>query len=292
MILEKILPRQDLLGEGIIWLDKTQQIAWVDILGQKFMLAEADGSNIREYNQKNEIGAVLPAHDGKLILVLRHKILSFDEASGKSETLWSASGLEPKTNRFNDAGVDPLGNLWISSMDFDAQASSGNLWRLTPSGLCEKMVSDFRCLNGPVFSADGKTLYLGDTMAGEILAYDLEIGSGQLFNKRIFVDLKPFGGLPDGMTIDSHGNIWVCQITAGRVGCYSPNGKKISSIACPVPVVTSCCFGGKKLKTLYATTARIILDPIDLDAYPDSGSLFAINLDVEGVPPNEFGASC
>ncbi|MCY6383784.1 SMP-30/gluconolactonase/LRE family protein [Hoeflea prorocentri] len=286
---ELFLNRAEMLGEGMMCLPGGERLAWVDILGKRLMLANADGAMVLERSFDSEIGAVLPGAGDELILVLRKDVVAFDPTSGADRHIWSADGLEPETNRFNDAAVDAAGNLWIGSMDFDAEAETGVLWRLTPCGQAEPMARGYRCLNGPAFSPDGRTLYLGDTMGGKVLAFDLELQSGGLSNERLFVDLGAFGGLPDGMTVDTAGNVWLCQITAGRIGCYAPNGKKLKSVALPVPMVTSCCFGGPDLKTLYATTARILLDDVDLEAYPDSGSLYTIRADATGLVANRFG---
>ncbi|GFE49964.1 hypothetical protein So717_17170 [Roseobacter cerasinus] len=127
-------------------------------------------------------------------------------------------------------------------------------------------------------------------MNGQVLAFDLVLATGALSNRRVFVDLKPFGGLCDGMAVDAEGNLWVCQITKGRIGCFAPDGAKRHSVALPVPMVTSCCFGGQDLTDLYVTTARIILDDAELVAYPDSGSLYRISTQNEGLAPHVFGA--
>ena len=291
MKVELLLKRQDMLGEGMMWLDHSGRIAWVDILGKKLMTANYDGSDLRSFEQPSEIGAVLPSADQELILVRRDEVVRFDETSGETNRIWSAKGEEPESNRFNDATIDPAGNLWVSSMDFDAHAPTGNLWRVTSDGEASKQTSGFKCLNGPAFSPDGKTLYLGDTMHGRVLAFDLDLQKGGLSNERVFIDLNPFGGLCDGMAVDAEGDLWVCQVTAGRIGCYSPDGTKRHSIAIPVPIVTSCCFGGADLTTLFVTTGRIILDDIDLDAYPDSGSLYAVSTKRKGRLPDRFGVA-
>ncbi|WP_380054066.1 SMP-30/gluconolactonase/LRE family protein [Falsihalocynthiibacter sp. SS001] len=291
MTVWQVARRSDTLGEGMMWLPDQERIAWVDILGKAFMTAAPDGSDVRTYPQPSEIGAVLPSSAGELILVRRREVVAFDEASEDERLIWSADDMELMSNRFNDATVDPAGNLWISSMDFDAKAQTGALWRLTPGGSATKQVEGFKCLNGPAVSNDGRVLYLGDTMEGEVLSFDLDLFSGKLSNRKVFVDLKPFGGLCDGMTIDSEGNVWICQITAGRIGCYNPEGDHIYSLALPVPMITSCCFGGPELRDLYITTARILLDDADLAAYPESGSLFAALTGVVGLPPNMFGSA-
>lgn len=291
MQVERLLHRQDLLGEGMMWLEDSRRIAWVDILNKRLMIASETGTDLCCYEQATEIGAVLPAATGELVLVLRNQVVAFDEASGKTRLIWSAEGLEPESNRFNDATIDPAGNLWVGSMDYDAEAPTGNLWRVTPDGEASKRASGFQCLNGPAFSRDGKVLYLGDTMRGQVLAYDLDLTTGALANRRVFVDLTPFGGFCDGMTVDLNDNLWVCQITAGRIGCFSPDGHKLHSVALPVPMVTSCCFGGADYSELFVTTARILLDEAELAAYPDSGSLYRIKTGLRGARPTSFGAT-
>ncbi|MDA9989575.1 SMP-30/gluconolactonase/LRE family protein [Paracoccaceae bacterium] len=284
-----LLKREELLGEGILCLPDADLIAWVDILRKKLILSDSNGDNIRVLKQPSEIGAVLPSVTDDLILVLRNSVISFNPLSFSNREIWSAAEVEPRTNRFNDATVDRLGNLWVGSMDFDAKSPSGILYRITPEGEANVMETGFRCINGPAFSINGKTIYVGDTMNGQVLAFDHDPVCGSLTNKRVHIDFGIFDGLPDGMTVDAQDNLWVCQITAGRISCFNSSGIKVRSIALPVPMVTSCCFGGPELTSLYATTARIILDTPDLNAFPDSGSIYLIESAGKGLKPNKFG---
>ena len=286
---QPFLNRCDLLGEGILCLPDNEGLAWVDILGKKLMMSDMAGDNLRVFDQPDEIGAVVPAIADKLVLVRRNTVVGFDPQTGRTHELWTAADIEPATNRFNDAAVDPFGNLWVCSMDFDAQLPTGALYRLTPSGTATVMATGFRCLNGPAFSPDGHTIYVGDTMGGQILAFDHDPDLETLQNRRVHIDFGPFDGLPDGMTVDAQANLWVCQVTSGRIGCFDPQGHKLKSIAVPVPIVTSCCFGGADLTTLYVTTARIILDDVDLAAYPNSGSIYRFEDAGIGLVPNKFG---
>ena len=283
------LKREEILGEGILCLPDADLIAWVDILGKKLMLSDSKGDNIRVFKQPSEIGAVLPSVTDDLILVLRNSVIRFNPISFCNREIWSAAEIEPKTNRFNDATVDPLGNLWLGSMDFEAKYPSGVLYRITPDGEANEMETGFRCINGPAFSIDCKTIYVGDTMNGQVLAFDHDPENGSLTNKRLHINFGIFDGLPDGMTVDAQDNLWVCQITAGRISCFDSSGVKLRSIALPVPMVTSCCFGGPELTSIYVTTARIILDSPDLNAYRDSGSIYLIESAGKGLKPNKFG---
>jgi sugar lactone lactonase YvrE len=91
------------------------------------------------------------------------------------------------------------------------------------------------------------------------------------------------------MVTDDEGNICICHVTAGRICCYSPEGTKLHSVAVPVPIVTSCTLGEPDMTEMFVTTARIIQDTADLEAYPNSGSLYRIETSVAGWAPFLFG---
>lgn len=288
MIAELFLERQDTLGEGILVQTDLNRIAWVDILGKKLMISDLAGEAVQVFDQTVEIGAVLPANDNALILVLRNTVVWFDPETSETNLLWSAGAREPATNRSNDAAIDPFGNFWICSMDFDASAPTGTIYRLCPNGTVDAIDTGFACLNGPAFSNDGTTVYIADTMAGRVFAYAVDPVTQAVNNRRVFLQLGPFEGFPDGMTVDADDHLWVCRLTSGLVSCYTSNGEKLKSVALPVPNVTSCCFGGPDQSTLFVTTARILLDQHDLAALPLSGSVFRIKTDTSGTSPTRF----
>jgi len=93
---------------------------------------------------------------------------------------------------------------------------------------------------------------------------------------------------PDGLTVDREGGIWCVVFGAGRVDRYWPDGTLDRSIELPVSRPTSCIFGGHDMKTLFVTTARHGLTPQDLARQPHAGSLFAIGLDVAGLPTHRL----
>lgn len=95
-------------------------------------------------------------------------------------------------------------------------------------------------------------------------------------NRRTIFTLAEAGaeGVPDGMTIDVNGNLWVATYGGSSVLHINPTtGALIDTIKMPVPNVTSCCWGGENLDELYVTTAA---NGADLDLYPMSGSLFKV----------------
>ena len=285
---EKLYASAALLGEGASWDADAQAFWWVDILGRKLYRADPASGRIETWDQPTEIGASIAAADGRRVLVLRDRVELFHPSSGARQVFWQ--GNEPATNRFNDAGMDRHGNLWVASMDFDATAPTGALWRVTPNGKATRVLGGYAVVNGPVFSPDGGTLYFADTMKGRIMVCDYDAASGAVSGPRLFVALGPYDGLADGMAMDAEGCLWTARITAGRITRYSPDGRPLLTVAVPVPMVTSCAFGGADLSNLYITTARILLNDADLGAYPDSGSVFCMTTQARGVPFTPFHA--
>jgi sugar lactone lactonase YvrE len=190
-------------------------------------------------------------------------------------------------NRLNDAAVDARGRLWFGSMHFDAEEPTGSLYRLDPDGTLAVADRGYRVTNGPAFSPCGRVLYHNDTVAGLVLAFDLDEESGAVSNRRVFASLGPGEGLPDGMAVDAAGHVWVACATGGAVHRYHPSGRLLERVLVPSPVVTSVAFGGPSLSTLFATTARIMMSDRDLVAWPLSGALFAFETDAVGqaAPP-------
>ena len=74
---------------------------------------------------------------------------------------------------------------------------------------------------------------------------------------------------------------------------YDPQtGALLQVVVVPALLTSSCAFGGPALKTLYITTARHGLSPEELERYPLSGNLFAVEPGVAGIPANFYGAQC
>ena len=91
------------------------------------------------------------------------------------------------------------------------------------------------------------------------------------------------------MCIDEEDMLWVAHWGGNCVRRWNPfTGKAIDKIDVPAPHVTSCCFGGENLKTLYITTARSGLSQQQHKDFPLSGGLFSIDLNIKGTPINYF----
>ena len=136
-----------------------------------------------------------------------------------------------------------------------------------------------------------QVLDFNDTVNGRIYAYDFDAEAGSLSNKRLWHTFAAGDGLPDGMTTDAAGRLWIAHWGGACVSCHDPvDARELARIVLPASNVTNCAFGGADLRTLFITTARTGLSAKQLEAQPLAGALFAVEVDGPGLPAHRFGA--
>ena len=116
-------------------------------------------------------------------------------------------------------------------------------------------------------------------------AFDYDHATGEVANRRVACTLPDDYGLPDGMTMDADGNLWVAGWGHHRLSQWNPlTGECLRTIELPASQVTSCAFGGPNLDALYITTAWTSLDAAARAKEPLAGGLFVVYPGVKGVP--------
>lgn len=279
------------LGEGPLWSAREQALYWVDILQHRLhRFAPGEMPEQRSWQFEEEISSAAERMGRPgLIVTLRHGFAYFDPGSEKLERLVAPEAHLPG-NRFNDGKCDRQGRYWAGTIDFACKAPTGSLYRLTPDLQCELIDSGYPVTNGPAWSADQRTLYLNDSVYGRVYAFDFDPKAGSVANKRLFLQFDAGEGSPDGMTTDAEGGLWIAHWGAGKVTRHDSEGMVLASITLPVSQVTSCTFGGPDLRTLYVTSAAAGLTPLQRQAEPLAGALFAVELDIVGMPADLFRA--
>jgi len=277
------------LGEGPLWSVKEQALYWVDILNHRlhrFAPNEQQAQRTWQFNQ--EISAVAErAEAGGLIVSLRHGFAFFDPATEKLQPLAQIE-TELPGNRFNDGKCDARGRFWAGTMDFDGKQPSGSLYRFSPDLKTAKMDSGYPVTNGPAWSSHYRTMYFNDSVNGRVFAFDFDLDTGELSSKRLFLQFPEEDGSPDGMNTDAEGGLWIAHWGASKITRHAPDGTALQTITMPCSQVTSCAFGGPNLKTLYVTSAADGLSASQLEREPLAGGLFAVELEIAGVPANRF----
>ena len=193
-------------------------------------------------------------------------------------------------NRFNDGRCDPAGRFWAGTMALSEEEGAGNVYMMDQDGHVSTKIKDVTISNGLAWSADKKTLYYIDTPTHEIVAFDFDLTSGKISNKRAVIKIAKEEGSPDGMTIDSEDMLWIAHWGGWQVTRWDPRtGRQLNRIALPVSKVTSCTFGGDTLEDLYITTASVDLTEQEMKEQPLAGALFVVhNSGVKGRPSIEY----
>ncbi|MEL6829328.1 MAG: SMP-30/gluconolactonase/LRE family protein [Pseudomonadota bacterium] len=276
------------LGEGPVWSPSDGFLWWVDIPRAKLHRFNPKTGNTRRYDLPIHASA-LALYQGQLLMIGDREAGLYDPATEGYERKFEFSE-EPAHNRTNDAGIAPDGTLWLGTMDDQEQDATGNYyalgtdWRAASLPLSNAVVTNTFC-----FSPDGHTFYTCDSAEQEILSYDYDPLTGALSDRRVFATTAAIGAYPDGSAIDAEGCLWNAQWAGSRIVRYTPEGAIDRIIGLPVSRPTSVAFGGKDLKTLFITTARIGLGDKALDRQPMAGCLFALDVDVPGLPVREWG---
>ena len=222
------------------------------------------------------------------MLALHHGFAHLDL---ETEELTFISDPEPDKpeNRFNDGKCDPAGRFWAGTLALDEKPRAASLYCMDTDLSVRRVLGNVGNSNGIVWSLDNTTMYYIDTPTREIAAFDYDLETGAISNRRVAVTVPQEYGYPDGMTIDEEGMVWVALWGEGCVCRWDPRtGELLHSLRLPVRQVTSCAFGGEKLDELYITSACIGPEGKALAAQPLAGGLFRVHPGVKGIEAFEF----
>lgn len=285
---ECVWDAQARLGEGPMWSVKEGALYWVDILDRRLHRYSPQQGQ-RSWQFAQEISAVAErAHADGLVITQRNGFAFFNPATEELTPLVQPEAHIP-TNRFNDGKVDGAGRFWAGTVDFDCDKETGSLYRLSPDLRCDQVDTGYIVTNGPTWSADGRTMYHNDSALGRVYAFDFEPESGEVANKRLFLQCGADDGSPDGMTTDAEGGLWIAHWGASKLTRREADGRVTHTIDLPCSQVTSCAFSGPNFTTLYITSARVGLSDERLAREPLAGGLFAVDVGIAGMPANLFG---
>ncbi len=284
-----VLPWQAIVGESPVWRPEEQSLYWVDIQSKQIHRFDPASGRNQTFDLPEIVTCIALRAAGGLVLTLRKHFATFDPATLKLERIGEVERDLP-SNRFNDGECDPQGRFWAGTMDaVEWAAPAGNLYRLDADKTVTRVQQNVICSNGIAWSPDGRKMYHTESFRHAIFVCDFEPETGAISNRRPFATLDSnSGGFPDGLTVDADGFVWSNVVGPGQIRRYDPLGKIERVVQLPVPRATDCTFGGPDLKTLYVTSARETMTDAQLAAAPLSGSLFAIDVDVQGLPATPF----
>jgi len=274
------------LGESPIWDGRERALYWID--GRKPSVNRFDPSTARNHaiTPPEPVHAIALTRSHRLLCAFEASLGMIDRETGALERLVTL--IEGVTDNLNDGACDRAGRFWVGSKARDWVTPVGALFRYDADGTVHRCDDGFKLSNGMGWSPDNRTMYFIDSAPREIYAYDFDLASGGIKNRRMLVRIAEEHGLPDGMTVDVDGFLWVAQWSGGRVVRYDAGGRIERVISMPVRRPTSVTFGGPDLTTLFVTSGTMRMTEAELAAEPLAGNLFALETEVKGVPEPRF----
>jgi sugar lactone lactonase YvrE len=271
------------LGEGPIWDNIKGALYWIDILGHRIHINDQQGD--KSFKIDGEVSSLSPSKRGDIIATVNLSFYRIDMEKGHYSKMLTLND-EPTTNRFNDGKCDILGRYWAGTMDRGERSPVASLYVLD-SGSIRRELHGLTISNGLGWSPDNKFMFLIDTPTRKVWKFSFDLERGHISDRNVAADFNDLPGVPDGMTVDSEGFIWVAHWGGWMVSRWDPyTGKLLEKVRLPVKNVSSLTFGGNNLKTIFITTAKHGLSQEEIANQPLAGSVFKLDTDVRGLPVN------
>lgn len=279
------LPRCQ-VGEGPVWDPAEQALYYIDILERKvFRWHPATGAH-RAWDVPDMIGSMALREDGGAIVALPDGIHALDFETGAVTPFALLDPADPAI-QLADGKVDRAGRFVFGTSHRQAKEPLGGLYSLGTDGKLAQLDRKLILGNGPCFSPDDRTLYHADSMRQVVYAYDYDLATGAVANRRVFFDTSVYGPIPDGATIDAQGDMWLAVCEGGIVLRLSAAGEVKQAIEMPTRLPASCMFFGPNLDRLFVPS----IDPSFLGREPEEGDGFCYVIDglgVQGLPEPRF----
>ena len=266
------------IGEGPLWHPDEKRLYWLDIpKGRMFRYDPATGQH-EQFYEGEVVGGFTIQQDGALLLFMaRGAVAIWREGQ---ELDYVVPELEHEgQSRFNDVIADPAGRVFCGTMP--SPDHLGRLYRLDGDGAIAEVLTEVGCANGMGFTADRRRMYFTDSPTRRIDVFDYDEETGELANRRPFVDVGDEEGIPDGLTVDVEGGVWGARWDGSCLVRYTPEGAEERRIEFSARKVASATFGGDDYGDLYATTAGGDDKAAEGDG---AGALFRLRPTIGGVP--------
>jgi gluconolactonase len=258
------------LYEGPVWIRDAlyfSDFAFSAGFPSRIRKLAADGTVSTVVEDSGSNGLAVDAHGDIVAATHKFKALSRYALPGGTRSTIADKYEGQVFDSPNDIAIAADGTIYFTDPDFQKAAAPGGqpvtgVYRVATDGSVTLVDGSRKNPNGIALSPAADVLYVnaGD---GILRAYPIVKGVPQAGH-----DLVKGLEVPDGMTVDCHGNLYVSEHTAKRVRVFSPQGRELATIRVDANV-TNAAFGGADGRTLYLTGAY---------------ALWQLRLDVSGAP--------
>ncbi len=276
------------LGEGALWNIESQTFYWVDIENKYLHIYHPDRKRLEPHRMPSRIGTVVSMNADTVLVALEDGVHFYD-LKNRTFSPFCLIDKRKENIRFNDGKCDPMGRLWVGTMDMDCKHPNGALYMIDSNGQPTQKLDSITISNGIVWNKAKDKMYYIDTPTQQVAIFDYDVSNGGISNRKILCTIPDTLGSPDGMTIDEHDNLWIGLWNGNSViNVHHETGEIIKTIEVPAHNVTACAFGGPDLDILYITTASVDMTEEEMQTYPLAGSLFSVRPGVRGLPSPTF----
>ena len=294
---KKVLDAKSRLGECPRWHHQSGSLYWVDTIGQTLNAWQIDTNRTQTLSLPDTPGCFSfclsnsPSSQTLVIAVGSRFFMVDSLAAGKLIPVTSV--VDDNSYKFGSDGCcDASGRFWISRLNKQG-AEKADAWIdcLMPSRAVECKAGPLLVATGIRFSPACNTLYYGDSSERTIYACEYDPVTAVLGNRRVFHRFHLVEGMPRGAAIDKDGCYWVAMYEGGKIMRLSPGGVIVEEIELPARYLTSVTFGAENNDTLFITSSRDACSKEELEQYPDSGGVFAVQAGIVGAPETFFPIS-
>lgn len=265
------------LIEGPVW-DPDRGLIFSDVTnGGAYCLRDGGAVETVVAHRKGMGGMSLHANGG---LIVSGRNLSYKPPDGADTVMILEADSERGELGFNDLTTDAAGRVYVGSVAFRPVVAGetprpGSLYMIDLDGTASRQAEGIELTNGLGVSPDGQRLYHSDSLTHAVWVYETQ-DDGSLGERVQFAHMGD-ESTPDGLVVGEDGSVWVADARGGRVGVFNADGTHRNDIPVPLPMVTSLCFGGKNLRTLY-----IVTGPRGAGR-EDAGTIYRIPVEVAGL---------
>jgi D-xylono/L-arabinono-1,4-lactonase len=259
------------LGESPLWHPQFGRLYVSDITAGEVFVLDDTLQVLQAYTIGRTTSALTWQLDGSMLLFQERGIITRLTPCGRLEML--LEGLpDEQMGRFNDVIADRTGRVLCGTLPQAERA--GRLYRIEPDLTYDILLEDALEPNGLGFSPDGATLYFCDSVARTVWKFRYAAVSGTVSHRTTFFQSED-DALPDGLTVDRDGFVWLALWGGGTVLRIDPAGRIVHKITLPPLRITSVTFGGADFRTLYVTSAQPESEGAPSDGEFD-GAVFAL----------------
>ena len=252
-----------LWAEGPVYLKKQNIIVWSDIPFNRMLYYNLDShktgsfrnpSNFSNGNSLDLNGNQITAEHGRRAISKTNKYGDVAVIANKFQN--------KKLNSPNDLVCKSDGTIWFTDPQYGimsnyegyesrSEIGFNGVYMIDKNNVVNLITKEIDAPNGIAFSNDEKKLYVSDTgITGNIFSFD--VTDNKVSNKKVFATPRP--GKPDGIKVDSYGNIFSSAWDGVQI--FSPEGKLTAKIQVPEQRTANLCFGGDNLDNLFIASDK------------------------------------